>query len=109
MAREMVDVQKVDSNGVTNPEYTTIGADGVEFSNSGTEIIIIKAPTAADITFITDATVEGGLKIEDKEVSLSGDDEYFISNLSRRYFNTVDGTVQIDSTETDTEIAIIKS
>ncbi|MFW5981478.1 MAG: hypothetical protein ACOCRU_02755 [bacterium] len=109
MAREMVDTQRIDSNGITNPTYTTIGADGVEFANTGTEIVIIKAPTAADITFVTDATVDGGLSIEDKEVSLSADDEYMISNLSKKYFNTIDGTVMINSSETDTEIIILKT
>jgi hypothetical protein len=107
MARAMVDVQRVGSSGVTNPTYTTIGVDGVEFANTGTELVIIKAPTAADITFITDGTVDG-LSIEDKAVSLALGDEYMVTGLSKKYFNTVDGTVQVDSTATDTEIAVIK-
>lgn len=109
MARTMVSVQKVDANGVTNPTYTAVGVDGVEFPNSGNELVIIKAPTAADVTFITDATVDGGLSIEDLTVSLALNDEYMISDLSKRYFNTVDGTVYVDSTQTDTEIAVIKT
>lgn len=107
MARAMVDVQRVGSSGVTNPTYTAVGEDGAEFANTGTELVIVKAPTAADITFITDGTVDG-LDIEDKTVSLSLDDEYMITGLSKKYFNTVDGTIQVDSTETDTEIAVIK-
>lgn len=107
MARAMVDVQRVGSSGVTNPTYTAIPADGVEFANTGTELVIVKAPSAADITFVTDGTVDG-LSIEDKTVSLAIDDEYMITGLSKKYFNTVDGTVMVDSTQTDTEIAVIK-
>lgn len=108
MARIMLDVQKVGSSGLTNPTYTAMTADGVEFANTGTELVIIKTPTAADVTFITDATVDG-LAIDDKTVSLSLDDEYMITGLSKQYFNTVDGTVMVDSTEVDTEIAVIKA
>jgi len=108
MARAMVDVQKVDATGVTNPTYTVIGVDGVEFANTGREIVIINAPTAADLTFITDATVGEGLAIDDRTVSLGAGDEFMIANLSKKYYNTVDGTVMIDSSETDTEIAVIK-
>lgn len=108
MARAMVDVQRVNSAGVTNPTYTVFPVDGVEFVNTGTEIIIINAPTAATVTFITDATIDG-LTIEDKTVSLGIGDEYMISGLSKQYFNTPDGTVMVDSTQTDTEIAVIKN
>lgn len=108
MARAMVSPQRVTSSGITNPTYTTIGVDGVEFENTGNEVLLINAPSAGDITFITDATVDG-LEINDKTISLSASDELVISNLSKQYYNTVDGTVKIDSTVTDMEIAVLKT
>lgn len=106
MARAMVDVQKIVSTGLINPSVTTIPADGVEFKNTGNEIIYINAPSAADITIITDATVADGLEINDRTISLSAGDEMYITGLDKRYYNNTDGTVYINSTVTDTEVAI---
>jgi len=106
MARQLVDSQKITSTGLTNPTITTIPADGVEFKNTGKEIIYLNAPTSADITIVTDATVADGLDINDRTINMSLDDEVYITDLDKRYYNTADGTVMIDSTETDTEVAI---
>lgn len=108
MARATVNVQRIDSQGKTNPTYDTIPADGVEFKNSGKQMVHIIAPTAADITITTPATVNGDLAIDDRSFSLSIDDELFVGSFSKKYYNTEDGMVQIDSTETDTEIAVFQ-
>jgi len=107
MAREMINTQRVNSAGLT-PTYTTMTVDGIEFSNTGNEIVHIKATTAAEITITTDATIDDGLTIEDRTISVGSGEEVFITGLDKRYYNTVDGTVYIDSDQTDTDIAILK-
>lgn len=108
MARTMVNTDRISSAGLKNPTYTTIPTEGVEINNNGTEIIHIKAVTAGAITIITDATIDDGLTIEDRVINLGANEEVFVTGLDKKYYNTVDGTVLIDSDQTDTEIAVFK-
>lgn len=108
MARQLIDVHRIDVSGLSNPTYDVIPADGVEFTNTGNEILHIKAPSAATITITTPATVNGGLAIDDKTESLGAGDEIFLTDLDKRYFNNQDGTVYVDSDVTDTEILVFK-
>lgn len=107
MARAMITSDRITSAGLMNPTYDVIGVDGVEFANTGNEIVHIKAPSAATITIVTSATV-AGLEIADKTISLGIGEEVFLADLDKKYYNTGDGTVYIDSDVTDTEILIFR-
>lgn len=108
MARETLSVERIDTQGVTNPTYTTIGEDGVEFKNDGKVMAHIKASTATTVTVTTPATVNGDLDIDDRTYDLEADDEILVGGFSKRYYNTDEGMVEIDSDETDAEILVFK-
>ena len=107
MAREAINVQQVASSGLA-ATYTTIGVDGVSFSNTKDVFIHVKATTAANITIQTPFTLDEGLTVEDRVVAVSGGSEKFIGPFSDKIYEQSDGSIYVDSDQTDTDIAALK-
>lgn len=107
MAREALSVEQVATSGLA-ATYTTIGVDGVSFPNANDVFIHVKATTAANITIATPFTLDEGLTVEDRVVSVSGGGEQFIGPFSDKIYEQADGSIYVDSDQTDTDIAILK-
>jgi len=106
MARASVSVQDVVVGGL-NASYDTMTGDGISFENGSNVFAHVKATTGATITITTPATFEG-LDLEDRTISVSGGEEQFIGPFNSKIYEQSDGTVYIDTDQTDTDIAILR-
>ena len=82
-----------------------IGEGGLEFENNGNVLLLMKNTTAESITVTieTPATFDSDLDLDDREVSVPGEDTILIGPFSTRFYNDTDGnvTLTVDSADYD--------
>lgn len=118
MAKILLSVQQISRAGLDATYRTpTSGTDGDSFDNSTRRILVhVKNGSGAsvDVTFVTQAVVDGSLAVDDRVEAVPAGDDQFFGPFGKEYEskdtdNDIDQAVQIKwSAVTSIEVAALE-
>lgn len=102
-------VQYLTKAGLVPVTFNAVAAGGDEFRNDGAVTVIMRNAHAADprtVTFVAQKTVDGGLVVGNRAVTITAAQDFAAIKLDPTYFNDSDGMVQMTYSDSGADLSI---